>query len=225
MPLSTQGLLREACSLQLSSCLSLTVPKDHIILALGWILFCVLHSVLAAGKVKRTIENRSVFFRKYYRLCYSLFAAVTFVLIIVYQVKLSSPFLLPKEFHWLGFPFAFAGGLIMLVCIRKYFTGLTGLKALMTNSHFEPVLEIKGIHTYVRHPLYLGTFVFIWGLFLIIPQLSLLIADIIITVYTLIGIVYEEQKLELIFGEQYKSYKSRVPKIIPRLIHKATNPD
>lgn len=193
------------------------MPKDHIILAIGWILFCVLHSVLAAGKVKRAVERRSVFFHKYYRLAYSLFAAVTFLLIIFYQVQLPSPLLLPKEIKWLGFPFAVAGGLVMLVCIRKYFTGLTGLKALLTNSHFEPVLEIKGIHNYVRHPLYLGTFLFIWGLFFIIPQLSLLIANMIITVYTLIGIVYEEQKLELIFGEDYKNYKTRVPKLIPRI--------
>jgi methanethiol S-methyltransferase len=191
------------------------VSKDHIILSLGWIIFCVLHSVLASGKVKRYIEHRSAFFHKYYRLFYSLFAAATFIYLIVYQVTLPSPFLLEKELRWIGYPLAIAGAVIMLICIRKYFTGLTGLKALMTNSHFEPVLEVKGIHTYVRHPLYLGTFLFIWGLFFIIPQLSLLLSNIIITVYTLIGIVYEEQKLEMIFGEQYKNYKARVPKIIP----------
>jgi methanethiol S-methyltransferase len=192
------------------------VPKDHIILALGWILFCVLHSSLASGKVKRYIEHRSSFFHKYYRLFYSLFATVTFVMIVIYQVNLPSSFLLGKDFIWIGYPLAIAGAVIMLICIRKYFTGLTGLKALLTNSHFKPVLEVKGIHTYVRHPLYLGTFLFIWGLFFIIPQLSLLISNIIITIYTLIGIVYEEQKLEIIFGEQYKNYKATVPRIMPR---------
>jgi methanethiol S-methyltransferase len=197
--------------------LSLPVPNTHIILAVSWILFSVLHSILASGKVKRYVEINSSFFHKYYRLLYSLFAAVSFVTIIIYQVNLPSPFLLSTSFKWLGYPVAITGIVIMLICIRKYFTGLTGLKALMMNTHFEPVLEVKGIHTYVRHPLYLGTFLFIWGGFFVIPQLSLLISNIIITVYTLIGIRYEEMKLVEIFGEEYKLYKQSVPKIIPRL--------
>jgi methanethiol S-methyltransferase len=197
--------------------LSLHVPNTHIILAVSWILFSVLHSILASGKVKRYVETNSSFFHKYYRLLYRLFAAVSFVTIIIYQVNLPSPFLLSTSFKWLGYPVAITGIVIMLICIRKYFTGLTGFKALMMNTHFEPVLEVKGIHTYVRHPLYLGTFLFIWGGFFVIPQLSLLISNIIITVYTLIGIRYEEMKLVEIFGEEYKLYKQSVPKIIPRL--------
>jgi protein-S-isoprenylcysteine O-methyltransferase Ste14 len=76
-------------------------------------------------------------------------------------------------------------------------------------------LEVGGLHKYVRHPLYLGTFMFIWGLFLIFPWWSGLIACVIITGYTLIAIKYEEQKLLLEFGKEYETYKSKVPMILP----------
>jgi protein-S-isoprenylcysteine O-methyltransferase Ste14 len=68
----------------------------------------------------------------------------------------------------------------------------------------------------VRHPLYAGTFIFIWGLFILVPSLSLLISNTIITIYTLIGLRFEEQKLEKEFGDAYKTYKQKVPMIIPK---------
>jgi protein-S-isoprenylcysteine O-methyltransferase Ste14 len=76
-------------------------------------------------------------------------------------------------------------------------------------------LIFTGLHKYVRHPLYLGTFIFIWGLFVLFPLLSLLIADIVITIYTLIGINFEEEKLISDFGKEYTRYQNMVPKIIP----------
>ena len=91
---------------------------------------------------------------------------------------------------------------------------LSGLRSLAIED-FSNELQITGIHKYVRHPLYLGTFMFIWGLFLVIPLLSLLIANVIITVYTLIGIELEEKKLLSEFGENYRLYRQTVPKLIP----------
>ncbi|HMG66270.1 MAG TPA: isoprenylcysteine carboxylmethyltransferase family protein, partial [Chitinophagaceae bacterium] len=73
-----------------------------------------------------------------------------------------------------------------------------------------------GIHKLVRHPLYSGTFIFIWGLFLVLPNWSILVADIIITVYTLVALRFEEQKLEKDFGEAYRIYKRKVPMLIPK---------
>jgi protein-S-isoprenylcysteine O-methyltransferase Ste14 len=55
----------------------------------------------------------------------------------------------------------------------------------------------------------------LWGLFIILPYLSFLISNIIITIYTLIGIELEEKKLELEFGESYRQYKQKVPKLLP----------
>jgi protein-S-isoprenylcysteine O-methyltransferase Ste14 len=113
-----------------------------------------------------------------------------------------------------GIVVALFGLLIMAICIRKYFMNLSGLRSLFREG-FANELQITGIHKYVRHPLYLGTFIFIWGLLLVIPHLSLLISNTIITIYTLVGIELEERKLEAEFGEGYKEYRTKVPKLIP----------
>jgi protein-S-isoprenylcysteine O-methyltransferase Ste14 len=78
-----------------------------------------------------------------------------------------------------------------------------------------PVLELTGIHTYVRHPLYLGTLATLWSVFLFFPLLNNLIACLAITVYTLIGIRLEERKLLRIFGRQYADYRRHTPMLIP----------
>ena len=109
------------------------------------------------------------------------------------------------------------GGLIMLLCIKKYFLSLSGLKSLVAEEIVANELRIDGVHQYVRHPLYFGTFVFIWGLLLLFPYLSLLIANSIITIYTLIAIRFEEQKLVDEFGEAYIKYKNNVPMILPNM--------
>jgi protein-S-isoprenylcysteine O-methyltransferase Ste14 len=78
-------------------------------------------------------------------------------------------------------------------------------------------LQQGGLHKYVRHPLYLGTLLFIWGLFLIFPLVNNLIAVISVTTYVLFGIKLEEKKLRLEFGESYKKYSKKVPQLIPGL--------
>jgi methanethiol S-methyltransferase len=192
-----------------------SVPIEHIILAAGWILFCILHSVLASGRVKRYTSATHPHLSKYYRFYYTLFAAITFIAVVIYELRLPSPLLLPAGFRSFGYPVSIGGAVIMLICIRKYFTGLTGLKALFNKEPFHTNLEITGIHKYVRHPLYLGTFLFIWGLFFIIPHLSVLVSNAIITIYTIIGIYYEEEKLVDEFGDEYRSYQEQVPRLIP----------
>ena len=95
---------------------------------------------------------------------------------------------------------------------------LSGFKTLIQNDDEQGANElyIAGLHRYVRHPLYLGTFIFIWGLWIVVPTLSLLIANAIITIYTLIAIPLEEKKLIKEFGDAYKRYTETVPRIIPR---------
>ncbi|MDB5196286.1 MAG: hypothetical protein JWP88_657 [Flaviaesturariibacter sp.] len=194
-----------------------TVIREHLLLGLLWVLFCVFHSVLADINLKSWIATKAPNVYRFYRLLYTLFALGTFLYIVSFQIDLRSPFLLSGTFMWIGYPVAGAGLVIMAICIKKYFISLSGLKSLATFQPNTHDLKVEGVHRYVRHPLYLGTFIFIWGLFLIIPQASLLISNVIIHVYTLIGIRFEEQKLLTTFGKQYEDYRLSVPKIIPAL--------
>ncbi|MER3464406.1 MAG: hypothetical protein C4329_08355 [Chitinophagaceae bacterium] len=191
---------------------------QHILLAIFWIIFGVLHSWLASIGVKNKIGKFFGADFKYYRICYTLFAFVSMTAIIGYQLSIMSPLLFQPTngSNIIGCVGAVTGVIIMFICIKKYFFSLSGLRALIIE-HKGADLIITGIHRYVRHPLYLGTFLFIWSLFILFPHLSLLIADIIITTYTLIGIYFEEAKLEAQFGESYKRYKATVPKLIPFL--------
>ena len=102
----------------------------------------------------------------------------------------------------------------IIISILKYFKLLSGVRSLY---EAEPSTELLrgGIHNYVRHPLYSGTLMFIWGLFFIFPMLSNLMAVIVITGYVLVGIRLEEKKLLIEFGNIYADYMTRVPMLIP----------
>lgn len=189
---------------------------NHCLLLFFWILYCVLHSVLAATKVKLYFEKISGKFFRYYRLAYTILAAITLALLICFQYSFSSMQLINlKALQYIsGALFVLPGLLIMMVSIIKYFKLLSGIRTLY---EAQPSKELKrdGIHKYVRHPLYTGTLLFIWGLFFIFPMLNNLIAVVIITGYVLIGTRLEEKKLLMEFGSLYADYITEVPMLVP----------
>ncbi|MGZ5136044.1 MAG: NnrU family protein, partial [Flavitalea sp.] len=138
-----------------------------MILAILWIAYCVLHSVLAGISLKKKLELRFGKKYKYYRLFYTIFSFIFLILLIYLQFNTRT-----YQLYELGFPIfitgliiSFSGLIIMIICIGKYFVSLSGLRSLVQET-VSSELMIKGIHKHVRHPLYLGTFAFIWGLFL-----------------------------------------------------------
>ncbi len=191
---------------------------NHILLAFFWIVYCVIHSVMADLTIKEKIKKIMGNADNYYRLIYTIFALVSFIAILWFAILTPSFLLYQRNIFLLlvGIIIGFSGCIIMLACIRKYLPDLSGVKNISSHN-FTNQLIVTGMHRYIRHPLYLGTFLFVWGLFIILPYLSFLISNIIITTYTLIGIQLEEKKLELEFGESYREYKQKVPKLFPIL--------
>lgn len=189
---------------------------DHIILSVLWILYGLLHSLLAAGwfKLRMQVLLRRHF--KYYTFAYSIFAALSLAGILAYQFSMPSVWLwtMPLWTQLLMAAPALTGLLIMGALIKKYFFALSGIGVFYKNQA-PVVLELGGWHRFVRHPLYFGTLLFVWSLFFMFPLLSNLIACVIITAYTLVGTVLEERKLVVQFGEAYSDYQKRVPMIIP----------
>ena len=190
---------------------------SHIILSIAWILYCFLHSVFASLAFKEFMKRSMGAYFKIYRLYYTLFAFAGFAAIIYYLFILPSfrIFQINVTTIIIGGIITTLGGVIVISCIWKYFFQLSGLRSLMEERKGNELM-IAGLHKYVRHPLYTGTFIFIWGLWILIPSASLMISNIIITIYTLIGIWFEEKKLIEEFGEAYKSYQQKVPMIIPK---------
>lgn len=189
---------------------------SHLLLAVFWVVYGVLHSLLADMGIKKKFQQILGRQFDYYRLFYTLLSFVLLVALLYYQLTLSTIRLYtPSPAIWIIGGFLGVSGLtLMLICIKNYFMNLSGVRSLVKETVSNQLL-IKGVHRYVRHPLYLGTFAFIWGLFLCLPYLSLLIANSIITGYTLIGIKLEETKLIAEFGEVYKRYQQSVPRLIP----------
>ena len=190
---------------------------NHVLLGLCWITYCVLHSVFASLRIKKFFKNLLGSAFKHYRLAYTILAFAGLAIVLCFQLSMESVSLFRRSWasNIAGAGISIVGLLLMFVCIKKYFLNLSGLKSLVQE---EPTteLEIDGVHRFVRHPLYLGTFLFIWGLVLLFPTASLLLTDGIITVYTLIGLELEEKKLVVQFGEKYTAYQQQVPKLIPK---------
>ena len=191
---------------------------NHWLLVFLWILYSLIHSLLADAKVKLFFEKISGKFFRYYRLAYTILAAVTLLFILYFQYSFTSPVLInPKELKYISFViFVLPGLFIMMISILKYFQLLSGVRTLY-EAKPSTKLQRKGIHNYIRHPLYSGTLLFIWGLFFIFPMLNNLIAVVIITTYIFIGIRLEEKKLLIEFGNLYADYIAQVPMIIPGL--------
>lgn len=191
---------------------------SHFWLIIGWTIYGVLHSILASRDCKNFVARKFGGIFRYYRLFYIIVACIT-ILPLLWLLNLTPSFLLWETVLLSrigGIICIIIGSVIMALSIRLYFSTVLRIRDLATESS-ESVLFQKGLHSYVRHPLYLGTFFLLWGIFLMIPLGSLLVTNIVITLYTLMGIRYEEKKLKAAFGDTYLRYMKEVPMIWPRL--------
>ncbi len=191
------------------------MDKAHIITGFHWILYCVVHSFLANNYVKSRVQHYLKMGSKSYRILYNLIAFIYLLLLAWLHLGLKSRAI----FHstpisdLIALLLTVAGLGIMLVCVAKYFRQLSGLSTRPA----QPELYTRGLHRFVRHPLYLGTFIFLAGLCIYWPFLKNLLVTIIIISYTLLGILVEEQKLIKLFGSAYRDYQQKVPMLIPGL--------
>lgn len=191
---------------------------NHWILIFLWIIYYALHSIFAATTVKLFFKNKLKSAYRYYRLSYSIFVTVTLVLLLLFQYSFETPQIFQSSIikYVSFFLLVLPGLVIMFISIKKYFLLLSGIRSIYEVSP-TPELKVEGIHHYMRHPLYSGTILFVWGLFFIFPLLVNLIAVILLTLYVLIGITFEEKKLLAEFGKSYSDYMEKVPMLIPKL--------
>ncbi len=79
------------------------------------------------------------------------------------------------------------------------------------------VLATQGPYSYVRNPLYLGSFIMGLGICLMGRSIIFMLAFLLIfsIVYSRL-ILKEEEKVGRIFGEEFLAYRARVPRFIPR---------
>jgi protein-S-isoprenylcysteine O-methyltransferase Ste14 len=100
-----------------------------------------------------------------------------------------------------------------------FFVGLRQLIGPPTYTSIESTstthLVTTGPHRFVRHPLYTLSLVL---LYLVSPMtLNRLALAVGVHVYFWIGSIFEERKLVREFGDAYREYQHRVPRLLPRL--------
>ena len=188
--------------------------KPEIILALLWLAYGFVHTVLAMDAVKETFKSLS----KYYRLIYNGLAVILMLPILNYQFSIQSQLLLEKSLfnQILGGLMMTSGLFLVYKALISYDLGeFIGTRNLQTT---QKVISFKQdeLLSVIRHPLYLGIIVFLWGWFGFSGLLSSLVTALSLTVYIRIGIYFEEKKLVKQFGKVYQEYQQKVPMLIPK---------
>jgi protein-S-isoprenylcysteine O-methyltransferase Ste14 len=186
-----------------------------------WLLFTIalwgiLHSLLASNGTKNFFRHAfGNGFMRLYRLLYNLFALISFLPILYLMMALPDKILytVPTPFSYL---MRLGQGIsLILLATAAFQTDLfsfVGLRQIFEEEKQGPLMT-GGLYRYVRHPLYTFSLLILW----LSPTMSLnsFIVYLALTVYILIGIVFEERKLLREFGEEYVSYRSVTPMLIP----------
>jgi protein-S-isoprenylcysteine O-methyltransferase Ste14 len=181
--------------------------------------FAIQHSVMARQGFKRVWTQ--VVPKPLERSTYVLAASLVLILVLwqwrpipqtVWELHGAAATVLSVTF-WLGWAILLAS-----TCLINHFE-LFGLKQVWTYFRQSPQTEAKfrtpSLYKVVRHPLYLGFVIGFWSA----PRMSLghLIFAIATTGYILLGIYFEERDLVKAHGEAYRSYRERVPMLVPFL--------
>jgi protein-S-isoprenylcysteine O-methyltransferase Ste14 len=158
-----------------------------------------------------------------YRLFYNFVAAVTFIPVFYFGISL-----LPNQELWrlpnpinLLFLATQVGALIGLVISLLYtdllrFAGIGQFIRFLRGEQIinpAPQFRFSGPYRIVRHPLYFFSLVLLW--FVPVMTLSILVINLVLSLYFWIGSIIEEQRLQVVFGDSYREYQQRVPRLFP----------
>ena len=187
-------------------------------------LYGFIHSILASEKVKIIFRKTFGKLIAFYRLGYNVFALVGLYFIwdlaphpTLQIYKLPSPYdyfvLVPQFLSLIG----------MIWCFKfisfKDFIGLNQIDRYLKNEYSETELDenytlrIEGPYKYSRHPIYFFSIIFL--MFRAEMNLFYLTMFISFTAYFYIGSYYEEKKMVRLFGDDYRIYQKKVPRIFP----------
>lgn len=186
-------------------------------LAVAWILYGLLHSLLASLRWKAWLARRVPSLMPNYRLIFNVTAIVTVLPILWLLVRANGPYLWQWRgaWHWLAIGLTVAAGIAFLISLAAYDLGeFTGLRAgqmpgtLLDAGDF----RIGIFHRHVRHPWYFFSLVAIWVQDM---NAAILVTALAITAYLVVGTYFEERKLIARYGATYERYKARVPGLFP----------
>jgi protein-S-isoprenylcysteine O-methyltransferase Ste14 len=181
----------------------------HAVYAGAWLSFGIAHSILCQPRVKLWAAPQ---LGRAYRLVYNGVSLVHIGVVLGLGRALIAPvdFSLPTAL--LGIHLV--GWVVFLMALKDYdlsrFSGMAQWRGV--GSDDDENFVTNGFHRYVRHPLYLGAVMMLWGG--VRDDLGFATA-LWASLYFAIGTVFEERKLAGLYGQAYLDYKARVPAIVP----------
>lgn len=197
---------------------------DVIVLVFLFALYGFIHSVIASEKIKVIFKKRFGKLIAFYRLLFNVFAFVGLYLIwdlaphpSLQIYKLPPPYdylvLIPQFISLAGIIWCFK-----YICFKE-FIGLNQIDRYLKNEYSESdldenyTLRIEGPYKYSRHPIYFLSIIIL--MFRAEMSLFYLTMFISFTAYFYIGSYYEEKKMVRLFGDDYRNYQKKVPRIFP----------
>lgn len=156
----------------------------------------------------------------FYRILRSIIYVPSFILFfgwIADRVRAFDPkigVILPLWTRPAGILFMIVGGILVLTCVVVFI-----IRGKGTPAAFDPPTEFvaTGPYAYVRNPMYIGGFILLVGFGLYRNSLSILILSVIlIVIFHLFVLFFEEPILERQFGKSYVEYKNHINRWIPK---------
>ncbi len=193
--------------------------KNVVIMTVVFLVWAVVHSILADYRVKAWFRMRcGDRAYRWYRLGYNLFAALSFIPVLLAYGLLPDRLIWRAPLPWRWIMLAIQGlGLVGIVGAVFHthvgeFAGVTQLTPGY-NPHRKEPMRLTGLYCVVRHPIYFFGLLLVW----FSPDITLngLAFAILATLYFIFGAMHEETGLRQEFGPAYDAYRQRVPMLIP----------
>lgn len=186
---------------------------DVFALFFYFLIFAVLHSILAAESLKCRAFELIPLLKRSYRLIYNFVAVATLMpVFLIVSIKSSTIiFSLSGPVALLLYSIKLLSFVLLLISIRPVLSDLSGMSALRGDNASGPLIT-SGMYAVTRHPIYLFTLIFLWAN----PRMTVntFAAYVLVTSYAYIGSVFEERRLVKKF-DGYKEYRRTTSRIIP----------
>lgn len=186
-----------------------------VVLCTAW---ATVHSLLASRLVKTRVRQRfGPQTDRWYRAAYVAVTLLTLWPVVYLLIYLPSQLLytVPGPWSWL----MHAGQLLTVAVIVGSiwqvggFRRFVGIEQWQRNATPADTLQTVRFYRCIRHPMFLSAIILIW--LTTTMTVTLFTGYFVATLYFVIATFIEEKKLIAVFGDSYRAYQRRVPRLIP----------
>jgi protein-S-isoprenylcysteine O-methyltransferase Ste14 len=179
--------------------------------------FALHHSLVVRPRVRDAVSRRIPAHLD--RALYTATASVLFLLVCwLWRPVPGEAYRLGAPWSWLATAVQVSGVWLTVVGSRAMDPlELAGIRQALQAPHGSPAhvpLQTRGAYRFVRHPIYLGWVLLVFGA----PEMTgtRLVFAIASTLYLVVAVPLEERALVARFGNEYRRYQRRVPwRIVP----------